>query len=699
MNKDNYKNALNQIHVSDELKEKTIRKMKQNKKSKISYIKILSSVAVVVMVFSIGIFEFKNYNFDEPDIIENPKNIAIVKNDLPRFKDMNELKEVFKESGGYGYQRKYMDVMKADAALGINDAAESESAVENLGNTKTSTTQSLTDDFSKTNVQVENVDEADIVKTDGQYIYYVTGNKVFIVEAKELKIISNIEIKEDKKTFNPRELFINNDKLIVLGNYYEYEEAVTRDEGITPDIAYEESSLETTNVATYRDYAGITSINIAKAIVYDISNKNEPKIVREVGLDGNYINSRMIGDNIYFISRKATYYYDGIKDEELLPRIQDSKAEEKLRTIACTDIAYFRGTDEHSYMLVGGFNINNNEEMSVESFFGASQDVYASENNLYLAQTVYDDNWNGNTTIYRFALINSQIVLEAKGEVEGYLNNQFSMDEYEGNLRLATTYTISGGKEEVVGDADGVPVTNASKTIDSNRLYVLDKDLKEIGRIDDLAKDEKIYSVRFIGKMGYIVTFEQIDPLFVIDLSDPTNPQIKGELKIPGYSSYLHPYDENHIIGIGYNTKSNGHGGVTTDNMKMSMFDVSDVQNPKEMFSIDIGTKYVHSEILYNHKSLFYKKSENLIGFPVSYDSKSRLEIFKINLENGFEKYAEILNNKGYYGIERAIYIQDVLYTLHYDRIVSYNLNTFEKLNELELVSGENNYDDLIVAY
>ena len=577
MNKDNYKNALNQIHVSDELKEKTIRKMKQNKKSKISYIKILSSVAVVVMVFSIGIFEFKNYNFDEPDIIENPKNIAIVKNDLPRFKDMNELKEVFKESGGYGYQRKYMDVMKADAALGINDAAESESAVENLGNTKTSTTQSLTDDFSKTNVQVENVDEADIVKTDGQYIYYVTGNKVFIVEAKELKIISNIEIKEDKKTFNPRELFINNDKLIVLGNYYEYEEAVTRDEGITPDIAYEESSLETTNVATYRDYAGITSINIAKAIVYDISNKNEPKIIREVGLDGNYINSRMIGDNIYFISRKATYYYDGIKDEELLPRIQDSKAEEKLRTIACTDIAYFRGTDEYSYMLVGGFNINNNEEMSVESFFGASQDVYASENNLYLAQTVYDDNWNGNTTIYRFALINSQIVLEAKGEVEGYLNNQFSMDEYEGNLRLATTYTISGGKEEVVGDADGVPVTNASKTIDSNRLYVLDKDLKEIGRIDDLAKDEKIYSVRFIGKMGYIVTFEQIDPLFVIDLSDPTNPQIKGELKIPGYSSYLHPYDENHIIGIGYNTKSNGHGGVTTDNMKMSMFDVSDV--------------------------------------------------------------------------------------------------------------------------
>ena len=160
----------------------------------------------------------------------------------------------------------------------------------------------------------------------------------------------------------------------------------------------------------------------------------------------------------------------------------------------------------------------------------------------------------------------------------------------------------------------------------------------------------------------------------------------------------MHPYDENHIIGIGYNTKSNEHGGITNDNMKMSMFDVSDVENPKEMFSIDIGTKYVYSEILYNHKSLFYKKSENLIGFSVNYDNKNRFEIFKIDLENGFEKYGEILNDKGFRGIESAIYIEDILYTLHYNRIISYNLNTFEKLNELELIS-ENNNDDLIIAY
>ncbi len=679
MNKDNYKNAIDQIHASNELKEKTIRKMKQTKQNKISYIKILSSVAVILIIFSIGIFEFENYNSED----SNTENIAItIKNDLPRFKDMKELKEALHENGSY-YRNA---TMKTDVTLSVNDLEQKESVEEN--------SDTGSGDYSKTNVQVDNVDEADIVKTDGNYIYYVTGNKVFIVDSKELKIISDIKIREDKKGFNPREIFINNDKLIVLGNFYEYEEVVNRND-------YEEDMAEVENakMAVYSDTARITSTNLAKAIVYDISNKETPKIIREVGLDGNYMNSRMIGDNVFIISRKAVYYYDGIEEEELLPRVQDSITEQKTRSIDCTDIAYFIGTDDKNYMLIGGFNINNNEEISVETFFGASEDVYASENNLYLSQTVYDNNWNANTTIYKFSLTGSQIVLQAKGEVEGYLNNQFSMDEYEGNLRLATTYTIREGEEEIVGDADGVPITKVPEIKYSNRLYVLDKNLKEIGRIDDLAKDEQIYSVRFIGKIGYIVTFKQIDPLFVIDLSDPTNPQIKGELKIPGYSSYLHPYDENHIIGIGYNTKSNGHGGITNDNMKMSMFDVSDVENPKEMFSIDIGTEYVHSEILYNHKSLFYKKSDNLIGFPVSYDSQNRLEIFKIDLENGFEKYAEILNNKDFNGIERAIYIEDTLYTLHYNGIISYNLITFEKLNELELVNEENNNDDLIVAY
>ncbi len=386
MNKDNYKNAVNQIHASSELKEKTIRKMKQNKSNKISYIKILSSVAVVVLVFSIGLFEFNKFeNQDEP----NPKTVAITKNDLPRFKNINELKEVLEKDS-------YSRTAKSVLTYGVmNEVNQLESAVEdsaaNLSEKKS--------DYSTTNVQVENVDEADIVKTDGEYIYYVTGNRVLIVNAKELEIVSSIEINQEKSKFNPRELFINNDKLIVLGNYCEYEENVIRD-----DIATPEDEAESKKMAAYSDYVGIRTTDNAKAIVYDISNKQDLKVVREVSLDGNYMNSRMIGDNIFFISRKTTYYYDGMKDDEILPIARDSVQDESKKIIEAADIAYFKGTDDHSFMLVGGFNINNNDEMSVETFFGASQDVYASENNLYLTQTVYDDDFNASTTIYKFEL-------------------------------------------------------------------------------------------------------------------------------------------------------------------------------------------------------------------------------------------------------------------------------------------------------
>lgn len=683
MNKDNYKNAINQIHASNELKEKTIIKMKQNKSRKISYIKYLSAVAVACLVFSVGFFELnKNENIfpgNSPEITK-PKSIAKMKDDLPRFKSINELEDVLQEGSIYNSRRETVksdlafndEIFQTEAALEENSVEDKEASLENV-------------DYSTTNNQVANVDEADIVKTDGEYIYYVARGKVFIVEANELKIVSTIEIKEDKKNFNPCEIFINNDKLIVLGNLYEYEEGILEDEPLaTIERDYQDIALE--NPVDYSSKrAIIANFNTTKAIVYDISDKENLKVIKEFGLDGNYINSRMIGDNIYFLSRKYAYYYDGIKENELLPRVVNGQ---ETKLVECTDIAYFKDSNNYSYMLVGGFNINDNEEMSVETFFGASETMYASEKNLYLAQTEYDGNYyESKTTIYKFALDNSQIILTAKGEVDGYLNNQFSMDEYDGNLRLATTYVISqNSPEQEETTEDGIAtVTLSTDIVYGNRLYVLDGDLKEIGRIDNLAEDEKIYSVRFIGKMGYIVTFKQVDPLFVIDLSDPTNPEVKGELKIPGYSSYLHPYDETHIIGIGYNTKDNGHGGITTDNMKMSMFDVSDVENPTEMFSIDIGKSYTYSEILYNHKVLFYKKSENLIGFPVNYNGKSKVELFKIDLENGFEKYAEIAGEKDYYNIERVQFIKDTIYTLHYNKIVAYNLKTLEKINELNL--------------
>ena len=287
-------------------------------------------------------------------------------------------------------------------------------------------------------------------------------------------------------------------------------------------------------------------------------------------------------------------------------------------------------------------------------------------------------------------------------EVYGHMNNHFSMDEYDGNLRVATTSykTFDPALNEFLG------MDVIDTTITTNNLFILNDKLELIGKIEDLAKDEKIYSVRFIGEIGYMVTFKEIDPLFVIDLSDPTNPVVKGELKIPGYSSYLHPYDENHIIGIGYNVKDNRWGGVTNSNMKMSMFDVSDLSNPKEVFNVDIGEDYAYSEITYNHKVLFSKESENLIGFPVTYndynyrENKNGFIIFKIDLENNqFEKYGEIMDGLNYrFNSERIIYIEDVLYSLERNKIISYDLNTLEKINEVELPYEKTRYyyEDMI---
>lgn len=641
MNKDNYKRAMDKIQAKDELKNKTFVKIKEENNKKIPYAKYLAACAIVVVVCSTSII-YLNKNHQN-QVLNNTQNqqIAKLENDLPRFESIKELKEVLKDN----YKRN-----TRTKGLFLTDSMDMEESNSETAAEKQS-------DYSTTNVQVQNVDEADIVKTDGNYIYYVSNSKVYIVESNNLKISSIIEPTENSQEFYPRDIYLYKDKLVVFGNYYE-----------SKKITIREKLEEVLN-----DVATVDTRHMTKAIVYDITDRQSPKQVRQVSMDGYYAQSRMIEDNLYFISTKSIYYYDSIKDEELLPIVNDTARSDETRIIDPTDIVYFKNTQSYNYTIVGGFNINNNDEVYTETFFGASNNIYASENNLYITQTIYDDGYySSNNIIYKFNLDGYKIKLQAKGEVKGNINNQFSIDEYEGNLRIATTVYNNGDTR--------------------NQLYILDEDLKQIGQIENMAKGEKIYSVRFIGRTGYIVTFKQIDPLFVIDLSNPTRPEVKGELKIPGYSSYLHPYDETHIIGIGYNTKSNGYGGITNANMKMSMFDVSDLTNPKEIFNTNIGDSYAYSEITSNHKAIFYNKNKNLIGFPVTYreynayNDKNGFIIFKIDLEKGFQKYGEIEQNINYKtNVKRAIYINDVLYTLSNSKIVSYDLINMNKINELEL--------------
>lgn len=643
MNKDNYKKAIDQIHVKESLKQNTFEKVLEQKNSKKkTYIKyFISCAAMFLIIFSTGIIYIKN-----EEKVNNNNNIQISKktDDLPRFENIEQLKKVIKKNQKDNEKKNYF---------------QKESIITDITTATNSNREAVKEksDYSKTNVQVENVDEADIVKTDGNYIYYVSNETVYIVKADELKIVSKIKREDKNDRFAPNEIFINNNKLVILGMENSYQTTITQS---TSDVA--------------RDYVGTTSSYQTKAYVYDISNKENPKQIREVALDGNYNNSRMIGDNVYFITTKGMrYFYDQIKDEDILPKFKDTVVSYDMQTMKCTDIAYFNNTESSNYLLVAGFNINNNEKVNIETFFGASDIVYASEKNLYITETVYDNYYDEKeNTIYKFNLDNSKVKLQCKGKVNGYLNSQFSMDEYDGKLRIATTSDYSKDS--------------------TNAVYVFDENLNQIGKLEDLAKGEKIYSVRFIGKVGYVVTFKQVDPLFVIDLSDPKNPEVKGQLKIPGYSSYLHPYDENHIIGIGYNTKSNGYGGITNSSMKMSMFDVSNLEDPKELFNINIGDDYAYSEVLSEHKALFYNKEKDLIGFPITYrgkrtsNDKNGFVIYKIDLNKGFEKYGEITQEINYKtNFDRAIYIGNTFYTLSESKIISYDLNTINKLNELNL--------------
>ena len=682
-NKENYKKAVDQIHASDELKEKTFENAKYAKSNNFTYLKILSTCAVFFIVFLVG------FSYFNGDIEELPGKIPVAKEDfeqkielanaeLPRFESMEQLKSVLKESnrGFYDSDMYLMSDMVVTDSMATNSAVSKGEEVAEL--------QSAVSDYSTTNTQEENVDEADIVKTDGEYIYYVSNNKVFIVKADNLEVVSEIYLSTEKETLRISEIYIKENKLVILGNGYLLQE---------PEISSENTE----------DSVRVNSIGVAKAFVFDIEDKTNPEKLREVSLEGRYMDSRMVEDNLYLISRKTAYWYDGVEDYTILPALGDSVTSNEIKRVDCTDIIYFEGTDDSSFMIVGGFNINSDEEVSVETFFGAGEQIYASENNLYLTQTNYED-YVYNTTIYKFKLNNSRIELLAKGTVNGNVNDQFSMDEYDGNLRIATTSVIVLEPEKTEEYSPGIMRTTRAKTTTVNNLYVLNENLEEIGRLEDLAPDEKIYSARFIGDVGYIVTFKQIDPLFVIDLSDPTNPIVKGELKIPGYSSYLHPYDENHVIGIGYNTEENGYGGTVNTTMKMSMFDVSDLENPQEIFNVDIGTDYAYSEITYNHKVLLYKKSENLIGFPVTtrsnnyYNSENGFMIFRIDLENNeFAEYGKIMEELDYRtDVERVIYIEDKLYTLSRNYIISYDLNTLEQINKVELSQTEEPLTDTI---
>lgn len=627
--------------------------------------------------------------------------------ELQTFESCVELKEHL-ENNNQAQERMYktmtLDAMEGDDGA---EAVEESSPSPAPGDEGAGEDSSV--DYSTTNVQVEGVDEADIVKTDGKYVYLVKESTVRVVQAypvEEMKELSRVTF--DDANFYPNDMFVDGERLVVIGNSYD---------SIYPGpMPVEDGAVSSKMIVP--DYY---STGLTKVFVFDLKDKNNISVLRELSFEGNYDSSRKVDDMVYVVVNKPEYRYyimeDEIKENEILPLYSDSVTEEVAPIAPCDQIRYFPGVENTNYMVVAGIPINDPQaQISEEVVLGSSGNIYASRENLYVAEEKYPWFYYGEgevkeeTVIHKFNLGRTDIKYFGKGQVPGHILNQFSMDEYQGNFRIATT----------VGD-----VWN-TENLSQNNLYVLNQDLKEVGSLTGIAPGEKIYSVRFMGGKAYMVTFKKIDPFFVLDVSEPTNPKVLGKLKIPGYSDYLHPYDENHIIGFGKEavdastdeTEMRDLDFAWYQGMKVAMFDVTDVSNPVELHKIVIGDRGTESELLYNHKALLFDKEKGLMAFPVSLaelpesvknDSSvpsnsygdhvyQGAYVYNVSVENGFQLKGrithytdnEVEDLSGYYwygdkDINRILYIGDYLYTVSRGMVKANGLEDLADVKSVEL--------------
>jgi len=659
MSKKDYIDAVNEIKVDENLKRETLNKMKSKKTRTYNKIYPLASLAVMCAIaITIFVPNMQQKNIKDEIGYQEVKETST----LPKVENFETLYAMLEErTEEYNY---FEDFLVSDSVDSMTQGTATNSPQ------KGESADISEKEYSSTNVQVKGVDEADIVKTDGKYIYYLSDKTLTITDVNDSKnIVLSSKIEFDRKAFYPQEIFLRGDRVVIIGT-------VSREIEEQIKTKYMYSSYE----------------NYTVARVYNVKNKANPVLERTVEIEGNYLSSRMIGDNLYLVSNKyinaylcKRYKVTQLDEDDFKPKYIDTAVGEEVKAIGFDSICYIPEFEETSYLNMLAFNVTNSEPANIESYLGAGSEIYASTETLYVTKLKHNyEDYDINTEIYKFSLKDATCTFEKTGTVPGSVLNQFSMDEKDGYFRIATTDSESWNSKD-----------------NTNNLYVLNENLEIVGKVEGLAPGERIYSVRFMGNRAYMVTFVQTDPLFVIDLSEPTNPKVLGELKIPGYSKYLHPYDETHLIGFGEDTKivNYGYGDiVTTDGMKMSLFDVTDPSNPTEMYTVKIGEKGTYSELLYNHKALLFSKEKNLIAFPISItqdDYKVTFQgaiVYGLTLEKGFEIKGKISNTANeidrYYSrnnVDRIIYIKDTLYTLSNSLIKATDMNTMETKSILEL--------------
>jgi len=473
--------------------------------------------------------------------------------------------------------------------------------------------------FSSTTEQEEGVQEADVVKNDGQYIYVLSRGNLRIVQAnppESAQQMASVEL----DGFG-RDLYLLDNRVVALTtpefSAIPVDTPVVVGDGPEPEPGSD-------GAAPIADDGKTVGLDIAIApprffipqvevTVIDVTDRSNPQVLSRTTLDGSLTTSRMIGDRLHLvIVNHPTNFVESVSDAELGELLPDvvvemSGTQEERKDISDVD-GFFRPADPDGlgFTSVVSMDIDDPAGFSAQTVVGFPANVYSSTEALYLtnSQFRFDGTARESTDIYKFAYTDDGTSLAAAGSVPGRVLNQYSMGEHDGFLRLATTVRTGGGFE---------PGTTR------NDVYVLEQvgdSLEMAGSVEGLAPGESIFSARFIGDRGYLVTFEQIDPLFTLDMSDPRDPQAVGELKVPGFSTFILPLNDNYLLTVGRHTDENQQF-IFPEGVRLSIFDVSDFANPQLAHFEVIGTNGGSSEALHNPKALTYFGQRDLLALPV----------------------------------------------------------------------------------
>ena len=639
-------------------------KAKKNKKNWKRIVPIAAAACVCVVVgATVGIKQINKGNNTTLDAatIASAADQTETTQTLTTAKDYKEIEKCIKE------YNKQMARDNNSMAIGLYESASSADAA-----TAESSNVSDTGAYSDTNVRENGVGEADIVKTDGKNIYTLCRSVVTITAIDNGSMEKLASIEQDAERY-VEDIYVQDDKLVLFGT-------LGRQVGNSEDSEAYDGYYE----------------NNTYVQVYDISDPSNPKEIGNMEQSGGYNTSRIVDGYVYVLSQFHPYE-DNVTARDLwyIPEVQG-------KSIEAENIYMPQEAEGNEYTIITAFSLDDpSEKTDSKAVFGHSDVCYVSENNIYITSNCYEDSDVSRTLIRKISYTDGKLAGVAQTKIKGMLNDSFSIDEYEGNLRLVTTIDEIYSNDDIMplnetadetADKNGTTdKSDASKVTEkavaenvkdavpgTNSLYVLNDKLEIIGSIHNLAKDETIYSARFIGDTGYFVTYRQVDPLFSVDLSDPENPKILGELKIPGFSEYLHPYGDGKLLDIGMDVSEDG---FTTEGVKLSMFNVTDPSNVTEENKYTIEESY-GTDVGYNYKGVFVDVQKNLFGF-VTYHDGVTYQLYTYDEAEGFK---EVMSRQlsGYEG-SRGLYIGDVFYLVSGNMIESYSMNGFEKMDDIVL--------------